>query len=145
MIRAIRSRIKQMIPRSLLIRSLVDPSGHRLLLTFDDGPDPQVTPGVLDRLQAFDARGIFFVVGRRAESFPELLIRIRDEGHRLGNHTYSHENAGDPPFLEYKRDVARCQEAVRQASGVTPELFRPPRGTCPLRAWRYPDSLGSGR
>ncbi len=128
MIRTIRAGVKNLIPRSLLIRSLPAPAGDRLLLTFDDGPDPAVTPAVLDRLQAFDARAVFFVVGRLAEACPDLLARIRDEGHVLGNHTYTHNNERDPPFREYKRDVARCQDVVRRATGITPALFRPPKG-----------------
>ncbi|MBD3868853.1 MAG: polysaccharide deacetylase family protein [Acidobacteria bacterium] len=142
MIRTIRSGVKNLIPRSLLIRTLSTPADNRLLLTFDDGPDPEVTPGVLERLQAFNARGVFFVVGRLAEAGPELLTRIRDEGHILGNHTYTHENAGDPPFLAYKRDVARCQDVVHKATGLTPTLFRPPKGHLSATSLLVPKLLG---
>jgi peptidoglycan/xylan/chitin deacetylase (PgdA/CDA1 family) len=99
-----------------------------VLLTFDDGPDPNVTPGVLDRLKAFEARAVFFVVGSRIPNAPHLLQRIVDEGHLLGNHTFMHQLDRDPDPVTYYRDVQKCQQAIAELVGQEPRLFRAPMG-----------------
>lgn len=91
-------------------------------LTFDDGPVPQVTPWVLDTLSAFDARATFFVVGDNAERYPELLARIRNDGHAVGNHTWHHVNGWRTTTSAYLHEVERTQ----QLTGT--RLFRPPYG-----------------
>jgi peptidoglycan/xylan/chitin deacetylase (PgdA/CDA1 family) len=140
----LRERVKTLIPRALVTRDLGGSAGTqpRLLLTFDDGPDPLVTPQVLERLDAFHARAVFFVVGRRADAAPELVRQIRDRGHRIGNHTYSHPNDGDPPFRTYLADVRRCQDVVRRCTNTTPELFRPPKGHLSLTSLTVPKVVG---
>lgn len=99
-----------------------------VLLTFDDGPDPDVTPGVLDRLSAYEARAVFFVVGNRISKAPQLLRRILDEGHLLGNHTFTHRLDRDPDPVTYYCDVQRCQQAIEELVGQRPRLFRAPMG-----------------
>jgi peptidoglycan-N-acetylglucosamine deacetylase len=107
-------------------RRLKDPDA--VLLSFDDGPDPDVTPKVLERLRAFEARALFFVVGSRIPKAPHLLKRIEDEGHVLGNHTFSHRLDRDPNPLTYYRDVQKCQHVVEELTGHRPHLFRAPMG-----------------
>ncbi len=126
--KGLRERIKACIPRSLLIRDLGADPGNRFLLTFDDGPHPDTTPKVLERLAAHDARAVFFVVGRQAAAAPALLRDIHARGHRIGNHSFQHANDGDPWFLQYLRDLRRCQALVQRETGVAPRLFRPPKG-----------------
>jgi peptidoglycan/xylan/chitin deacetylase (PgdA/CDA1 family) len=63
---------------------------HAIALTFDDGPDPIFTPQVLNILTQFRARGTFFVIGKRAEQYPEIIRAIAEAGHEVGNHTYTH-------------------------------------------------------
>ena len=99
-----------------------------VLLTFDDGPDPEVTSAVLDRLRAFGARAIFFVVGSRLGKAPHLLARILKEGHLLGNHTFAHRLDRDPGPIAYYRDVQQCQRAIQELTGQQPRLFRAPMG-----------------
>jgi peptidoglycan-N-acetylglucosamine deacetylase len=113
--------------RPVCIRRLVPTVGDSVLLTFDDGPDDQVTPEVLQRLRAYGARAVFFVTGRAALRSPRLLRRIVEEGHLLGNHTYSHPQHV-PPLQEYEREVLRCQAVVGALAGAQPQLFRPPYG-----------------
>jgi peptidoglycan-N-acetylglucosamine deacetylase len=113
--------------RAVVVRHRL-PAGKGVLLTFDDGPDPAVTPGVLDRLQTVGARAVFFVLGRRAEAYPDLLRRIRDAGHLIGNHSYSHLHPHPLHPVAYRRDLARCQEAIARIANVRPRLFRPPYG-----------------
>jgi peptidoglycan-N-acetylglucosamine deacetylase len=91
-------------------------------VTFDDGPIPEVTPWVLDQLAARGAKATFFCIGRNAEANPELLARIRQEGHSVGNHTWDHPDGWKTPGTAYLRNVLRCQQIVRS------RLFRPPYG-----------------
>jgi peptidoglycan-N-acetylglucosamine deacetylase len=122
---SVKKGIKELIPRALLTRDLGRGSGQRILLTFDDGPDPAVTPAVLDLLETFSARAVFFVVGRKAAESPETLRRIRAQGHLVGNHSFQHRR---PPVRGYLRDLLRCQEVVRSHLGEAPALYRPPGG-----------------
>jgi peptidoglycan/xylan/chitin deacetylase (PgdA/CDA1 family) len=98
-------------------------------LTFDDGPDPEVTPRVLDLLDRHGARASFFCVGRRAERFPALAAEIVRRGHRVENHTYGH-----PWYFSLfgrrglAREVDRGQETLARVTGQSPRLFRPPGG-----------------
>lgn len=91
-------------------------------LTFDDGPIPEITPWVLDRLKESKAEATFFCLGRNAEAEPEIFQRIIDEGHVVGNHTYDHLNGWNTPLFTYLRNILRCQRITRS------DLFRPPYG-----------------
>lgn len=95
---------------------------RRVFLTFDDGPDPQVTPWVLDTLAEYGAKATFFCIGRNVAEQPELFERIRREGHGIGNHTWSHEKGWTTPTFAYMRSVLRCHDLTRSL------LFRPPYG-----------------
>jgi peptidoglycan/xylan/chitin deacetylase (PgdA/CDA1 family) len=98
-------------------------------LTFDDGPSSEVTPRVLDILRQRQAKATFFLVGQQVERNPELARRVSDEGHAIGNHTYSH-----PPlfcFLSPARlraEIERAQDAILRVTGVRPRHFRSPVG-----------------
>jgi peptidoglycan-N-acetylglucosamine deacetylase len=93
-----------------------------LFITFDDGPNPQVTPWVLDTLAAHEAKGSFFLIGRNAAEHPAILKRIRDEGHAVGNHTWEHLNGWRTPLPKYLESIARTQVLTGT------RLFRPPYG-----------------
>jgi peptidoglycan-N-acetylglucosamine deacetylase len=123
-----RSQVKRLLPARLVRRRLPAAATPTLLLTFDDGPHPQVTPAVLDRLAAHGARAVFFVVGKHVARAPELLERIVREGHVLGNHSHDHERKGPLDVAGWRRDLLRCQEAIAQHAGVQAQLFRPPYG-----------------
>jgi len=98
-------------------------------LTFDDGPDPEVTPRVLDLLDRWGAQASFFVIGRRAAAHPDLTAEIARRGHRLENHTWSHPGTFScyVPAAQ-RREILRAQEAISRASGQTPTWFRAPAG-----------------
>ena len=98
-------------------------------LTFDDGPDPEITPRVLDLLDRAGARSTFFCIGRRVEARPDLAAEIVRRGHRIENHTWSHPNgfACCLPAAQ-RREMLRAQEVIERATGRAPELFRPPAG-----------------
>lgn len=107
----------------------LDEPGDRVALTFDDGPDPEVTPAVLDRLDRAGARASFFCIGKRAEREPDLVREIAARGHRVENHTYSHANG----FYFYgrgamEREVDRAQALLGELTGREPRLVRAPAG-----------------
>ncbi|MFA4016677.1 MAG: hypothetical protein RUDDFDWM_001787 [Candidatus Fervidibacterota bacterium] len=98
-------------------------------LTFDDGPDPRWTPLVLEALKQYKVRATFFIIGKQAELYPELVKRIYSEGHELGNHTYSHpKHMQKESFEELRKEIERCNEVIERITGVRPKLFRPPMG-----------------
>jgi cellulose synthase/poly-beta-1,6-N-acetylglucosamine synthase-like glycosyltransferase/peptidoglycan/xylan/chitin deacetylase (PgdA/CDA1 family) len=122
---------------------------HRLVLTFDDGPDPQWTPKVLDQLKKYHAHGVFFVTGTMASRYPALVKRMVDEGHEVGLHTFNH------PDLSYQSDsrinweLTQSQLALAGAAGIRTSLFRPPYSSfadaMDNKSWpvvRYIGSLG---
>lgn len=108
---------------------LGSPGGMRVALTFDDGPDPRVTPVILDILKERGARATFFCVGMPALAHCEIVKRIAREGHTLGSHTMRH--AWWTNFLFGRmllREIGRAQTAVARSSGRPPMYFRPPMG-----------------
>lgn len=96
-----------------------------LALTFDDGPHPKVTPQILDLLKKHNAKATFFCIGQHAEKYPEILKRILEEGHEVGNHSYSHKNTF-PLFGEsqIKKELQQTDAILKQEN----KLFRPPFG-----------------
>lgn len=98
-------------------------------LTFDDGPDPEVTPRVLDLLERSGARATFFCIGRRARAHPEIVAEIVRRGHRVENHTWSHPNAfACYPPAAIRRELLPTQEILAAAAGAAPRYFRAPAG-----------------
>jgi peptidoglycan/xylan/chitin deacetylase (PgdA/CDA1 family) len=105
-----------------------DRAGRSVYLTFDDGPHPEHTPRILDALAAASATATFFVVGRDAESHPDIVRRIVAEGHTLGHHSYSHGPPARTSARELMDEVSRTVALLRDIVGYAPRLFRPPRG-----------------
>ena len=98
-------------------------------LTFDDGPDPEVTPRVLDLLDQAGARASFFCIGRRVAAHPEIAQEIARRRHRVENHTWSHPNLFACYGPAAQRDqVDRAQETITEATGRRPAFFRSPAG-----------------
>lgn len=98
-------------------------------LTFDDGPNAEQTPQVLDVLKRNNAKATFFCIGSRIAGNEQILKRIIDEGHTIGNHSFSHTNSF--PLFSRRRmvaDIEQCQKVIESAIGTTPTLFRPPFG-----------------
>jgi peptidoglycan/xylan/chitin deacetylase (PgdA/CDA1 family) len=99
-----------------------------VLLTFDDGPHPEGTPAVLDVLERYGARAVFFIVGSRVARAPEMLRRIAAAGHVLGNHSHAHPLGRQFGLRACRRDIDACQQIVHELAGRRPRLFRPPLG-----------------
>jgi peptidoglycan-N-acetylglucosamine deacetylase len=95
-------------------------------ITFDDGPDPQWTPKILDILKAEHAPATFFVMGSQASTHPSLLARIYREGHEIGNHTWSHPDISRLSPRQLRIELNMTERLFAAQLGVTPLLFRPP-------------------
>lgn len=98
-----------------------------LFLTFDDGPDPENTPLILDVLQAHGVRAVFFLVGENVLQYPDIVQRIAADGHEIGNHTLSHKVLPGLPGSEKKDEILRNQQVLHKVTGLKTFLFRPPQ------------------
>nr|WP_044879946.1 polysaccharide deacetylase family protein [Paenibacillus sp. IHBB 10380] len=100
-----------------------------IALTFDDGPDPIRTPKILELLKQYEAKATFFVVGNRAEKLPDIVKRAQQEGHEIGNHSYSHPTFRQASIQGLRSELDRTQEIIYKATGHKPTLYRPPGGS----------------
>ena len=117
------------IEANYFIKSINSGKGKGIALTFDDGPDPETTPAILSILKEAKIKATFFVIGKKAELYPELVRQIDEEGHIVANHSYSHSwGIGFFSTNRLSADMAKCNEVVKLAIGKTPLLFRPPFG-----------------
>jgi peptidoglycan/xylan/chitin deacetylase (PgdA/CDA1 family) len=118
------------------------PEKQGVALTFDDGPDPVSTPALLELLARYNVQATFYVTGRRAEQFPQLIRRIVSRGHAIGNHSYTHDN-----FIMFqstgalRAEIEKTQE-VLHGIGVFPYTFRPPVGVTNPKLGRVLQQLG---
>lgn len=96
--------------------------GKNIYLTFDDGPEKNVTPQILDILNCYNAKATFFCTGSKAEKLPEIIELIKNNGHSIGNHSYSHLKGTKTSANLYFADIAECSEILKT------NLFRPPYG-----------------
>ncbi|MFR9800529.1 polysaccharide deacetylase family protein [Streptomyces sp. MS06] len=102
--------------------------GRTMVLTFDDGPDPRYTPHILDTLREYDVRATFFVCGEQAEWNTKLLARMADEGHVVGNHTWSHPLLTRLSRSRIRSEIERTSDVIEDAYGEPPQWFRAPYG-----------------
>ncbi|MEI7576498.1 MAG: glycosyltransferase [Armatimonadota bacterium] len=108
---------------------LIRKSGFKpkqILLTFDDGPDPKYTPQILDVLRKYNAPAAFFFVGANVEANPQLAQRAYDEGHDVGNHSFSHPNLGFVSDERVALEINATFRVIESATGRSSILFRPP-------------------
>lgn len=96
--------------------------GNKLYLSFDDGPHPEITPKVLNRLDEFGAKATFFCIGDNVRKFPDIYAEILRRGHRTGNHTMHHLKGWNTPTAQYIANVAAAARHIEST------LFRPPYG-----------------
>lgn len=106
-----------------------DSTQNKIALTFDDGPQDIYTPRILDILKKYHVKATFFLIGKNVEAFPELTKRILQEGHMIGNHTYTHPDLRLQTREQIKQQIEKTQQAIIDAAGVKPYLFRTPYGT----------------
>ncbi len=102
--------------------------GPYVSLTFDDGPSPRYTAPILDILKEYSIKATFFVVGKQAKKYPEIIKRMVSEGHDICNHTYSHRDLVPAKRATIIKEVTKTEKALKNIAGVESNLFRPPRG-----------------
>lgn len=108
--------------------SHVSVPGNYVALTFDDGPNPALTPRVLDILNQYGAKATFFVVGRSVEKNSHILARAVAEGHEIGAHTWSHIKMTTSGSQRVVNEMDRTNAAIQAATGLFPKIMRPPYG-----------------
>lgn len=108
-------------------------------LTFDDGPHPTNTPRLLDMLRERGLRATFYLIGNRVEAWPQIARRIAEEGHEIGNHSWSHPFLNRLPDHDVIREIDRTTNLIYQVTGRPPVTFRPPYGafTHRQRQWLH--------
>lgn len=116
--------------------------GSQMVLTFDDGPDPRYTPGILDTLARYGVRAMFFVCGEMATDNRDLIRRMADEGHVIGNHTWTHPLIPTLTRPGLASEIGRTSEVVQQVTGEAPQWFRAPYGAWNRAAFEIGAELG---
>jgi cellulose synthase/poly-beta-1,6-N-acetylglucosamine synthase-like glycosyltransferase/peptidoglycan/xylan/chitin deacetylase (PgdA/CDA1 family) len=115
------------IPRSYDIDQ-IGAAKNKIVLSFDDGPDRRWTPRILDILKEKEAPAVFFVIGEEGNSSPDLLKREYNEGHEIGNHTFTHPKFDEVSHTQLKWELNLTQRLIESTVGVKSLLFRPPYG-----------------
>lgn len=111
-------------------------------LTFDDGPSPQRTAFVLDVLMQKGVKATFFLEGSQTQQYPDLVRRIKAEGHVIGNHSWDHANFLDISQAEQKQQIDRTNDAIEAVTGEAPKLMRFPFGNSTSYATGYLKTIG---
>lgn len=111
--------------------------GPYIALTFDDGPNPTLTPKLLDLLAAHHFKATFFVIGQNAADHPDILKRAVREGHEIGNHSWSHPNLAKMSDAAVRNEVQKTDDAIAAAIGKRPTLLRPPYGSITANQKRW--------
>lgn len=101
----------------------------KIALTFDDGPHPYYTEQLLDGLKERGAKASFFVLGKQAQAYPDLIKRMQEEGHLVGNHTYSHMQLGKNNREAFKAELVKTSEVLSELTGEEVQYVRPPYGS----------------
>lgn len=111
------------------INTLAQPFRKNILLTFDDGPHPEITPQVLDVLKQYNAKAVFFCIGKKIELYPDVVKRIVAEGHIVANHSYQHSNlVGIYSTQKVKEEIIKAEQSIVNCIGSSHKLYRPPFG-----------------
>jgi peptidoglycan/xylan/chitin deacetylase (PgdA/CDA1 family) len=101
----------------------------KIALTFDDGPHPEFTLRVLEILERHNAKATFFCIGKNVQNYPEIIKKIIENGHTIGNHSFSHSD-----FIDFNgkktwlKEIEKTDSEIQQITGFKPKLFRPPFG-----------------
>jgi peptidoglycan/xylan/chitin deacetylase (PgdA/CDA1 family) len=121
-----------------LVNTCGGSGGSSLHLTFDDGPHPEHTPALLDLLRTYQAKATFYLIGDQAVQYPHLVRQIVEDGHVLGNHSYSHPEFERLTLAEQLDEIERTDALLRDADGAERHPFRTPRGVLPARLlWQF--------
>ena len=122
---SIKNEVYTTAPSSYVMQRTGDHPGL-IALTFDDGPDEVWTPQILDILKEKDVKASFFIVGENGETNPSLVRRIVDEGHDIGNHSFTHPNLGEVSSTVTELELNTTQRLIESLTGRSTRLFRAP-------------------
>jgi peptidoglycan/xylan/chitin deacetylase (PgdA/CDA1 family) len=111
----------------------VNVDGPYIAMTFDDGPSPETTPRLLDILKQRNIKATFFMIGQNAERNPAIVKRILEDGHEIGNHSWTHPQLSKLSDERVTQEINQTQDAIKKACGYTPVLLRPPYGAITAR------------
>ena len=117
--------------------SWIHVAGPYVALTFDDGPSAKLTPKLLDLLASHHIKATFFEIGQNVVEHPEITARAAQEGHEIGNHSWSHPNFGKMSDDGVRRELRKTDDAIRAATGASPTLLRPPYGSITERQKKW--------
>jgi peptidoglycan/xylan/chitin deacetylase (PgdA/CDA1 family) len=106
--------------------------GMAIAITFDDGPNPELTPRLLDMLKERGLKATFFVVGQNVEEYPGIVTRMASEGHEVANHSWSHPALTKLGIESFRKQIENTNQAIAKATGKRPVLMRPPYGATSL-------------
>ncbi len=105
-----------------------DTGNQYVALTFDDGPNPEYTPVLLDGLKERGVKASFFLLGKYVEENQELVRRMVEEGHLVGNHSFNHVILSKVPVEEAVAEIEKTNDAIKEVTGESPRYIRPPYG-----------------
>jgi len=111
-------------------------------LTLDDGPDPEVTPALVDRFAELDVRATFFLLTLRAERYPQLVQRLVDAGHEIALHGLDHRRVTEMPGKRAEAYLRDARERLEQVAGQAVTMFRPPYGSQSVASYRAAGHAG---
>jgi peptidoglycan-N-acetylglucosamine deacetylase len=133
-------------PRKLKVRKepilRISGRGRHMMLTFDDGPNPDYTPHILDTLAKYDVRAMFFVCGECVVENKELVARMAEEGHVVGNHTWTHPLLTTLRRKEIHSEMERTSDIIEDTYGERPQWFRAPYGAWNRAAFQLGAEMG---
>lgn len=112
------------------------PESRCAALTFDDGPDPEITPRVLDTLDSIEAKGTFFLVGERVREHPGLAREIVERGHQIGSHSMTHQSLFLAGRDTVRDEIGQARQIIADVTGIDTPWFRPPHGIFDITAAR---------
>lgn len=98
----------------------------KVAFTFDDGPDPLYTPKILEIFREAGGRATFFMIGSQIERSPEIARMVREQGHEIGNHTFTHPNLTELSEDDLRQELLRTHRLIETVAGIAPQAFRPP-------------------
>ena len=119
-----------------------DLSQKKIALTFDDGPNELYTRQILDILKKYKVKATFFLIGKNVEAFPLVAKRIAEDGHCIGNHTYTHPDLFLQTRKQIEYQIKNTEDIIRKATGVLTYLFRPPYGVDDHLVFMEAEKLG---
>lgn len=118
-----------MIDRTAAVAADEMEDSRKIALTFDDGPHPYYTEQLLDGLKQRGVKATFFVTGMHVEQYPDVIKRMSEEGHLIGNHTYSHIQLSSSNGDAFRQELIQTNKAIEEVTGQEVQYVRPPYGT----------------